>query len=737
MNRKFALAVATFWVVTAACIVAPATWAADPPVAPVRDTVETFFGTPVHDPYRYMEDLKNPEVLAWIKAQADYTTASLARIPGRDALLSRLEELDAGKPYRVTGVRRMPDGRVYHLKLASDENVSKLYIRPSFAGAGRLLVDPAAIPAPDGGHWSLDFYAISPGGKTLLYGLAASGSEQDVLHLIDVATGNALPDTIDRMEAGYTDPQWLPDGSGFYYSRLRLLGPDVPETEGYKLSAAFLHRLGTNPDADAKVFAKELWPNVAMSDADFPSIVLTPGSNYAIGKIKHGDSNPLTLYAAPLGASLDLSKQAVKVSPWKRVCDVADSVTDFAVHGDQVYVISNRNAPRFKVVRTSLSTPAIATAAVVLPPGEAVIDDISVAKDALYVTRHRTAAYEVVRMGFDPKAKPDVLAVPDGYPSARVSSASPDVDGVIIGTSAWTRGGRSYVYDSATRKFTDTQLNPIGKFDDMKGFESVEVQVPSHDGVMVPLSIVHKQGIKLDGSNPTLLNAYGSYGISQSIGFRPTSIAWLERGGVYAVAHVRGGGEWGEGWHLAGQKLNKPNTWKDFIACAEYLIKQGYTSPGKLAGQGGSAGGITIGRAMTERPDLFAAALVDVGAVNTLRAEFTRNGVPNIQEFGTVTEPDGFKGLLEMDTIQHIKDGVKYPAVMLSQGMNDPRVNPWESAKTTARLQAATASGKPILFRVDFHAGHGIGSTRRQGLEGTADRYTFMLWQMGLLKPLP
>ncbi len=200
---------------------------------------------------------------------------------------------------------------------------------------------------------------------------------------------------------------------------------------------------------------------------------------------------------------------------------------------------------------------------------------------------------------------------------------------------------------------------------------------------------------------------------------------------------MRGGGELGEEWHLAGQKANKPNTWKDFIACAEYLIARGYTSPQKLAGQGGSAGGILIGRAITERPDLFAGALLDVGALDATRMEFTMNGVPNIQEFGTVTKQDEFRGLLEMSAYQHVKDGVNYPAVMLSHGMNDPRVEPWESAKMTARLQAATASGKPVLFRVEYGSGHGIGSTKLQLLKSTADRYAFLLWQMGLVKPVP
>jgi prolyl oligopeptidase len=249
--------------------------------------------------------------------------------------------------------------------------------------------------------------------------------------------------------------------------------------------------------------------------------------------------------------------------------------------------------------------------------------------------------------------------------------------------------------------------------------------------VKVPLSIVRRADMKFDGSNPTLAIGYGSYGMTTSVGYRAHSLAWLERGGVIAFAHVRGGGAYGKEWHLAGQKATKPNTWKDFIACCEYLVKKGYTSPGKLAGEGGSAGGILIGRAITERPDLFAAAIIDVGCLDTLRMETTTNGVPNIQEFGSVVTKEGFDALLAMSAYAHVKDGVKYPAVLLAHGMNDPRVEPWESAKMTARLQAATASGKPVLFRVDYQAGHGIGSTKKQHQEKTADIYAFLLWQLG------
>jgi prolyl oligopeptidase len=229
-----------------------------------------------------------------------------------------------------------------------------------------------------------------------------------------------------------------------------------------------------------------------------------------------------------------------------------------------------------------------------------------------------------------------------------------------------------------------------------------------------------------------LINGYGAYGIIKYVYFSPLRIAWLERGGVLAIAHVRGGGEYGKAWHLAGQKTTKPNTWKDFIACAEYLIEKGYTSHDFIAGQGGSAGGITIGRAITERPDLFKAAIINVGDLDAIRAETTTNGVPNIPEFGTVKKEDEFKGLLAMSSYHHVQDGVKYPAVLLTVGMNDPRVDPWNSAKMAARLQAATASNNPILLRVEYSAGHGIGSTRMQHLEQLADEWAFLLWQFGI-----
>ena len=713
-----------YWIMCAVLVCATTASAQNPPVAPVRNVVDEHWGVKVDDPYRYMENLKDPEVQAWFKRQAEYTAGVLKTIPGRDELLARIQELDAGRPYSISSIRRMPDGRLFYYKRTVDDNLAKLYTRVGLAGEERLLIDPSTMTPPNGGHYSIGFYEPAPDGRYVAYGLAASGSEQEVLHVLDVATGKDLPDVIDRMETAYTNPQWLPDGSGFFYSRRRKLPAEAPPTEGYKSTSAFLHKLGTDPDKDPAVFAMDLWPGVTMTEEDFPGIVLPSGSDHVVGQIKHGDANQLTLYAAPL------STIAASNTPWKMVCDVADSVTGYAIHGDQMYLCTSRNAPRFRIVRTNLNAPQFASADEVIPPMKAVVRGVTAAKDALYVSTLSGGMNQIVRVDYE-TGTPTRMDYPDGAPSGGITAASGSVDGLYLTTTSWTKRSGIYEFDPKTNSFTETGLNPIGKYDEVSGYEAFEVEVPSHDGVMVPLSIMHKSGIKMDGSNPTLLSGYGAYGSASSAYFDPQRLAWLERGGILAIAHIRGGGAYGQEWHLGGQKLTKKNTWKDFIACAEFLIDKGYTSPAKLAGQGGSAGGILIGRAITERPDLFAAALVDVGCLDAIRMETTTNGVPNIQEFGTVKKEDEFHALLEMSSYHQVVDGQKYPAVMLSHGINDPRVEPWMSGKMCARLQAASSSGKPILFRVDYQAGHGIGSTKTQYQEGLADKWAFLLWQMG------
>jgi prolyl oligopeptidase len=365
----------------------------------------------------------------------------------------------------------------------------------------------------------------------------------------------------------------------------------------------------------------------------------------------------------------------------------------------------------------------------VIAPGEAVVESVEAAQDALYVTLLEAGLYRLQRVLYNPAMHPVEVRLPlQG--TLDDLTVDPRIDGAIFFLTSWTDAGGYYAYDPDADTVSYLKLQPRGPNDQPPNLVAEEVLVPSYDGVPVPMSIVHPKNMPMDGNNPCILTGYGSYGMNwPEPSFDPTMLAWYEHGGIYAVADVRGGGAYGEEWHVAGQKATKPNTWKDLIACAEWLQDNHYTSSAKLAISGGSAGGITVGRALTERPDLYKVVIAHVGVLNPVRQETDPNGVVNIPEFGTVTKPDEFKGLLEMDSYHHVFNAKKYPAVLLTTGMNDPRVPPWEPAKFAAKLEQA---GAPlVLLRVDYDAGHGIGSTKTQRLAETADVMAFSLWQFG------
>jgi len=688
-----------------------------PPAAPVRPVTDDYFGRQVVDPYRYLENLKDPAVEAWFKGQNDYTRGVLARIPGRQELLARIKVLGESAPAKVSDVRSLPGGRYFYQKRLASEDVAKLYTRAGLDGQEKLLVDPTKISAPKGAHYAISYYAASFDGRYVAYGVSLSGSEDAVLHVVETATGRELTDTIDRAQFG--SPSWMPDGRSFLYNRLQKTGPNSAPTDRYLKSKGYRHVLGTDPETDRAVFGFDLSSRVQLAEVDIPFVTTVPGSHYVFGIAAHGVQNEATIYLAGLDT---VDKPGI---PWQKICDVEDDVTSFDVRGDDLYLLTHKGASRFKVTHTHLSHPDVGQAEVVLPSGDAVVRNVSAAQDALYVQELDGGIGRLIRIPYS-GGKPEAAPLPfEGAVS--VAASDPRVPGVLLDMTSWTKADKIYAYDPGTQKTTDTHLQPGGPFDDPADVESEEVKAASYDGTMVPLSISHKRGVKLDGSNPTLLIGYGAYGISIDPFFDPKFLAWLERGGVYAIAHVRGGGEYGEDWHLAGKKLTKPNTWRDFIACAEYLIEHKYTSSAKLAIEGGSAGGITIGRSITERPDLFAAAIDAVPMSDALRVEFTPNGPPNIPEFGSVKTLPGFEDLYAMSPYHHVRDGTRYPAVMLTTGFNDPRVISWEPGKLAARLQAATASGKPILLRVDYEAGHGFGSTESQSQELQADEMSFLL----------
>lgn len=691
-----------------------------PPVAPVRPVTDEYFGVKVVDPYRYMENMKDPEVAAWFRAENDYTRAVLARIPGRDSLLAKIKELDEATPARLYDIRRLPAGRYFYQKRLASEDVPKLYMRNGLEGEEKLLVDPATFAQSGGPHYSINYYGPSFDGHYIAFGVSPAGSEDAVLHVLDTGTGRETGDVIDRAQIG--SPSWLPDGRSFLYNRLQKLGPDAAPRDRYLKSRTYLHVLGRDPDLDPEVFGIGISPTLNVRAEDIPFVATVPGSSYALGIVAHGVQNEITSYAAPLAS---LNKPGI---PWKKVCDVDDDVTGFDLHGDDLYLLSHKGASRFKVLHTTLSHPDVANAEVTVPAGVPVIRNISAARDALYVQELDGGIGRLLRVPYGSKPEPVTLPF-EG--SVSLSATDQRVPGTLLEMTSWTKAAQVYAYDPKSQQVTNTNLQPIGPYDDPKDLESVEVKAKSYDGTLIPLSIVYKRGLKLNGSNPTLLEGYGAYGSTEDPYFDPKLLAWYELGGVLAVAHVRGGGEYGEDWHLAGKGLTKPNTWKDFIACGEYLIEHKYTDSAHLGAAGGSAGGITIGRSLTERPDLFAALIDAVPMSDVVRAEFTPNGPPNVPEFGTVKTEDGFKGLFAMSAYHHVKDGAGYPAVMLTTGFNDPRVISWEPGKMAARLQAATSSGKPILLRVDYEAGHGFGSTKTQRQIELADEWSFLLWQFG------
>jgi len=687
------------------------------PKTPVREVTEQYFGTAVTDPYRWLEKTSDPEVVGWMKAQNDYTRAALARLPGREKLLGRVKELDNAGPV-VSGLQ-VWGGHYFYLKTEPGSDNRRLYVRDKVSATERLLVDPEKLTTAEGKHFSIDYFAPSLDGRYVAYGISPGGSEDSVLHVLETATGKALSDVIDRAQFG--SPSWLPDGESFFFTRTQKLGPDAPPTAKYQKLKVYLHKLGSDPEKDALVFGYGVSPNIKVTEDDFPVVLYSPAAPKSlVGLIIHGVKNEKDLYVTPFDT-------LTANTAWKQVADDSADITTLDVHGDDLFMMSHKDASRYKVLRTSLSNPDLAKAALVVPPSDVVVINVAAAADGLYVQDLDGGIGRLRRLDYG-SGKVESLKLP--FEGAIQSLfTNPTESGAWLELTSWTKSPLWYALKSNSQ-IEDTGIAPPSPVD-FSGIVSEEVKVKSADGTMVPLSIVHQRGIAMDGSHPTWLEGYGAYGITIDPNFRPTRLALMERGGIFAVAHVRGGGEYGEDWHTAGQKLTKQHTVDDFLAAAQYLIDNKYTSTAKLAGEGTSAGGITIGGAITQRPDLFAVGLVRVGDSDSMRSELMASGPANIPEFGTVKEPDGFKALYAMDAYQHVKPNA-YPAVFLTTGANDPRVAPWQAAKMTARLQASTSSGKPVLLRVDYDAGHGMGSTKSQADIEYADTVSFLFWQMGV-----
>ena len=702
---------ALFTSVLAAC--AAVALAADKPAnAPAMPVTETLWGQKVTDSYRYMEQA-GPQTTDWMKAQGAYTRSVIDSIKPRAGLGERVAAF-TGSFGLIKNYARYGE-RVFYQERAPGSDNFDLTVKD--AHGVRKVVDIAAIRAAQGGKpYAINYILAAPDGSKVAVGISEGGSEDASISVYDAVSGRRIAGPIDRAQFGAT--AWSDDSRWLHFNRLKKLAPGEPETDKYKDSTADAWDLHGDPIV---VAGRGVGRGTSFEPEEFPAVNIAPRTPVALLASINGVQNELKVWTAPV------AEAANPDAHWTLLFDRDADVNSFDQRGDDIFLRSHKDAPTFKVLVLKAGEPLSAARVLIPASADRVIENINAAADALYVLANKGAYSELLRV---PTGSDRIEAIPlptRGHITEAFSD--PRQAGIAILFSSWVVPPQQYQYDPATHKFVDLGIGARGNIDASK-YTVSDLEARAHDGVRVPLSLVQPK----DKPKPqiVMLEAYGSYGISELADFSPRRAAAMQEGVTYGVCHARGGGELGEAWRLAGKDANKHNTWQDLIACGEDLIGRGITDRQRLFILGGSAGGITVGRAMTDRPDLFAGVIDVVPAANTLRAEFSANGPPNIPEFGTVTTEQGFKNLYEMDSIQHVVKGTHYPAVMISTGLNDPRVSPWEPAKFAAALNA-TDTSNPVLLRIDAEAGHGIGSTKTQTDALTADWVAFVFWRSGLV----
>jgi prolyl oligopeptidase len=692
-----------------------------PPVTPKRSVADEYQGVKVTDDYRWLENWDDSEVKQWSAAQNAHSREYLDHLPSRPAIRQMLKEA-LGASSAAYYYLQYRGGTLFAMKYQPPQQQPLLVALPSAddpAGA-KIVFDPNGSSAK--GSTAVDFYVPSLDGKFVAAALSENGSEDSSAHVFEVATGKELSDVVPRVNFATAGGslEWKGDSSGFYYTRFPQ-GNERPPEDANFYQQVYFHRLGTNPKEDTYVIGKE-FPRIAeikLQGSDDGQWLIAAVANGDGGEFEHFVMDP--------------------AGHWTQVTHFADRIVSVKPGPDAaLYLLSRQDAPRGQILRLPLAHLDLADAKVIVPQtsgpaadesARASIEDFVLAPGHLYVS-------DVVggpsRIGaFDLQGHP-LLSPPLPEVSAVYQMVPTRGGDVIFSISTYLEPSAWYHFDAATGKSVRTALfrtSPI-HFDDA---EVVREFATSKDGTRVPLNIIRRRGTRLDGSNPTLLEGYGGYGVNMQPYFLGAfTRAWLDQGGVYVMANLRGGGEYGEEWHQAGRLTRKQNVFDDFIASAQHLIERRYTSPAHLAAIGGSNGGLLMGAALTQRPDLFRAVVSYVGDYDMLRVELDPNGAFNVTEFGTVKDPEQFKALYAYSPYHHVKDGTAYPAILFPTGENDHRVNPMQSRKMTARLQAANSSGRPILLRTSSSAGHGIGTAADEQIEEEADVLSFLFDQLGI-----
>lgn len=708
LDRRTLLAASGAAVALSAAGVGARTASSGGPVARIDPVVDDYYGTRITDNYRWMEDPKDPDWLPYLRGQNAATRSTLDALPGRAALAKRISAL-SGDAALTRRVAPAGDLLFYEQRPAGADNY-RLIVRDA-AGKDRILIDPT-IMTMDGAHVSLDWWQPSFDGRHLVYGLSAAGSEASVLHVLDVTTGKPLAERIENTDFGVTG--WLPDGSGFFY--IAFVNPrGTPRF--YLDGECRLHRLGTDPATDRVILKRGMYQDVPMGETQIPSVQTS--ENASVCLVGVGDVRPEGAYW-----TVALTDLLGGIPRFARVATLDDIVVSTALTGDDLYLLTNKDASRGRVVLTSATRPDIASAREVMPQGPSVIESLSAARDGVYATIMDGGIQTLARLS---NGRVEAIRLPyEGSIGGLFTSTSRD--GAYLNLSGWLQPSGIWSVDRAGQ-VRDTGITPPPPID-VRPYTTERAFATARDGTRIPYTLIYRRGLQRTGTAPTLATAYGAYQFSYTPRFSAALLPFLDEGGVYCVVNVRGGGEYGREWHKGGQKATKPNTWRDLIDTCEALIRDKLTSPRHLAISGTSAGGITVGRAMTERPDLFAAVISNVGWANPIRYTAEQN-VSDIDEWGPMVDAKSFRIMYDMDSYQAVRDGTSYPALLCITGATDPRVAPWHMAKFAARMQAASTSGNPVLLRVDFDAGHGIGSTRAQADALAADSYAFVLWRTG------
>jgi prolyl oligopeptidase len=699
------------------------TAASAPSVAAKRPVTDEYHGVKVVDDYRWLEDWDNPEVKQWSAAQNKHTREYLDQLPTRPAIKERLEKLMTASSSRYFELSYR-GGTLFAVKAQPPKQQPMLVILQSAddPGSEKILVDPNALS--DKGSIAIDFYVPSVDGKLVAVSLSENGSEDGAAHVFEVATGKELSDRVPRVNFGTAGGSfaWNPDSTGFYYTRYPQ-GDERPAEDVNFYQQVYFHKLGTESREDTYVIGR-----------DFPRIAeihlqTSDDGKWVLAAVANGDGGQFAHYIMESSGK------------WTQVTHFEDEIVGAELgspNDPALYLLSRHAAPRGKVMRLPLADPQLSKAEVIVPqsagsgPDEsarASIEALVPAPSRLYVTDVIGGPSRVRIFDHHGRQLATLPAPPISEVNAVLHTSGDDV---LFHVSTYLEPPTWYHLDAATGKTSRTGLletSPM-KFDDA---EVVREFAVSKDGARIPVSIIRRKGTKLDGANPTLLEAYGGYGVNLGPGFvGAIGRVWLDQGGVYVIANIRGGGEYGEEWHKAGNLTHKQTVFDDFVAAAEHLIQRKYTSPAHLAILGGSNGGLLMGAALTQRPDLFRAVVSFVGIYDMLRVELDPNGAFNTTEFGTVKDPDQFKALYAYSPYHHVKDGTAYPAVLFLTGENDHRVNPMQSRKMTARLQAANGGKNPILLRTTSSAGHGIGTALNERIEQNADVLSFLFDKLGI-----